>query len=287
MYQDPIFTIFGHGVNLYGISLAVGLLCCIIMFFVLTTKMKTPEKVQDFMFYVAIGAIALGFLAAKFYQAVYDWIETGVFDFYGAGMTVMGGLVGGVVAFLALYFGIGPLIFKDNEKGLHVKHFKDVFNVAPACITIAHAFGRIGCLFAGCCHGEYLGQNYVFGGIYMTTPDDGSGYFVPTQLYEALFLFALTIVLTILCVKRYQITMHIYLIAYGFWRIFIEFFRADERGAFVLGLAPSQWQSIIFILAGVILFIFYIYKKWKFVLPEELPEEQPALVENNDDIEEV
>ena len=287
MYQQPIFTIFGQGVNLYGISLAVGLLCCIIMFFVLTTKMKTPEKVQDFMFYVAIGAIALGFLAAKFYQAVYDWIETGVFDFYGAGMTVMGGLIGGVVAFLALYFGVGHFIFKDKEKGLHIKHFKDVFNVAPACITIAHAFGRIGCLFAGCCHGEYLGQNYVFGGIYMVTPDDGAGYFVPTQLYEALFLFALTIVLVILCVKRYQITMHIYLIAYGIWRIFIEFFRADERGAFVLGLAPSQWQSILFIVAGVILFIFYIHKKWKFVAPEELPEEQPVLEENKDDIEEV
>jgi prolipoprotein diacylglyceryltransferase len=127
----------------------------------------------------------------------------------------------------------------------------------------------------------------VFGGIYMVTPDDGAGYFVPTQLYEALFLFALTVVLTILCVKRYQITMHIYLIAYGIWRIFIEFFRADERGAFVLGLAPSQWQSILFIVAGVILFIFYIHKKWKFVAPEELPEEQPVLEENKDDIEEV
>ena len=81
--------------------------------------------------------------------------------------------------------------------------------------------------------------------------------------------------------------MHIYLIAYGIWRIIIEIFRADERGAFVLGLAPSQWQSIIFILAGIVLFIFYIYKKWKFFAPEELPEEQPVLEENKDDIEEV
>lgn len=276
MYKDAIFTLFGQEVNMYGISLAVGLLCCIIMFFVLTTKLKTPEKVQDFMFYVAIAAIALGFLAAKFYQAVYDFVETGVFDFYGAGMTVMGGLVGGVIAFLALYFGIGHFVFKDKEKDLHIKHFKDVFIVAPICITIAHAFGRIGCLFAGCCHGAYLGQDAVFGGIYMETPDDGAGYFVPTQLYEAIFLFALFAILTILCIKRCQITMHIYLIAYGIWRIIIEIFRADERGAFVLGLAPSQWQSIIFILAGVALLVFYFVKKWKFFAPEENDELQQA-----------
>ena len=55
--------------------------------------------------------------------------------------------------------------------------------------------------------------------------------------------------------------MHVYLIAYGVWRIFIEFFRDDARGAVVLGLYPSQWTSIVFIVLGVGLFVFYSVRK--------------------------
>ena len=55
--------------------------------------------------------------------------------------------------------------------------------------------------------------------------------------------------------------MQIYLIAYGVWRIFIEFFRTDERGVIVLGLAPSQWQSFLFIAGGVALLLVYVFAK--------------------------
>ena len=64
--------------------------------------------------------------------------------------------------------------------------------------------------------------------------------------------------------------MSLYLIAYGIWRIIIEIFRADERGAMVLGLAPSQWQSIIFIAGGIALLLVYYLKKWKFYLPKSV-----------------
>jgi phosphatidylglycerol:prolipoprotein diacylglycerol transferase len=129
-------------------------------------------------------------------------------------------------------------------------------------------------LASGCCHGAYLGDEFVFGGIYMHAPDAGWGYFVPTQLYEALFLFALFGVMTFLYFKKdCNVTMQIYLIAYGVWRIFIEFFRTDDRGAFVLGLAPSQWQSIIFILGGIALLVVFILKKIPFFLQKKEQDE--------------
>jgi prolipoprotein diacylglyceryltransferase len=53
------------------------------------------------------------------------------------------------------------------------------------------------------------------------------------------------------------------------WRIIIEIFRTDDRGAFVLGLAPSQWQSIIFIAGGLVLIGFYLWRKIPLVLPKE------------------
>lgn len=269
MLPNALFTVFGQGVHMYGVCLAVGIVMCLLVFYTYTKRKKMPAEVQDFVFFVAIGAIALGFLFAKLYQAIYDWIESGKFSFYNAGLTVMGGLIGGALGFLILYFGVGKFYFKGKKQGLHIREFNKVFLTAPICITVAHAFGRLGCLMSGCCHGALLSKTeYVFGGIWMRAADTGVwGYYVPTQLYEALFLFVLTAVLTILYFKRVNIIMAIYLIAYGTWRMFIEIFRTDARGAFVLGLAPSQWQSVIFIVGGVALIVFYVVKKIPIVLP--------------------
>lgn len=267
MVHYPVlsFTLFGKTFNiyLYGVCIALGLLACIFVFYFYTAKKKMPSKMQDFVFFVAIISIALGFLAAKLFQAFYDFLGTGKFNFYTAGLTVMGGLIGGALTFLLVYFVGGKLFFRGKEKDLHVRCFNEVVLVAPACITVAHGFGRLGCLMAGCCHGAYLGKDYVFGGVWMRAPDTGKiGYHVPTQLYEALFLFALFTVLTILYFKRCNILLQIYLIAYGVWRFIIEFVRTDAvGGSGQTGLRPSQWQSFVFIGIGVALIIFYIVKK--------------------------
>ncbi len=271
MVPNPVISMFDGKVNvyLYGIFIAIGILLCLVVFFVYTKKKGMPSKVQDFTFVVVLVAIALGFLIAKLYQAVYNWIETGTFDFYSAGITAMGGFVGGAATFLILYFPVGNLFFKGEQKGLHVREFNKTLLVAPICICIAHAFGRIGCLMAGCCHGEYLGQEYVAGGMWMQASDAkwrGFGYYVPTQLYEAVFLFALFAVLSVLYFKKSNITMQIYLIAYGVWRIIIEIFRTDARGAIILGLAPSQWQSILFIAGGIAMLLIYYTLRIPFVI---------------------
>lgn len=285
MFPNPLFEVFGQGVYLYGIFIAIGIIACLGVFYYYTAKKGMPTKVQDFIFFVAIAAIAFGFLIAKFYQAVYDWIDSGLtsFDFYGAGITAMGGFIGGAAVFLSVYFIAGQFIFKGKEKGLHIKEFNKVLLVAPICITIAHAFGRLGCMCAGCCHGAYLGQNYVFGGIWMRAVDTGVwGYYVPTQLYEALFLFALFAVLSVLYFKRCNVTMSIYLIAYGVWRMFIEIFRTDARGGVLLGLTPSQWQSIVFIAGGIALLLIYYFKKIPFVLPEKTVKENEEQSEQDE-----
>ena len=269
MLPNALFEVFGRGVYMYGICIALGIVACLIVLFVYAKKRNIPAELTDFIFFVGIFAIAIGFLSAMLFQAVYNWIDTGVFNFY-SGLTVMGGLVGGVLMFLLAYFIVGKFYFKGKNKDIHKKHFCDLLDIAPCCITIAHAFGRVGCLMAGCCHGEYLGNTYTFGGIYMHGTTNGYGYYVPTQLYEALFLFALFAVLSIMYYKRYNILSQIYLIAYAVWRIFIEFFRADSRGELIgAAISPSQWQSLIFIIVGVLLLVWYRYKKIPFRLPPE------------------
>lgn len=281
MFPNPIisFDLFGQEfkIYLYGLCIGIGILACMIIFFVYTKKKGIDEKVSDFTFFVAILAIALGFLAAKFFQAVYNWIGSGFtkFNFYDAGITAMGGIVGGVITFLLAYFFGGKLLFKEKELLRQREQFNIILLVAPICVSIAHAIGRIGCLFGGCCHGAYLGKEPVPGGIYMEGVEYGWGYYVPVQLYEAIFLFILTAVLSVLYFKRFNITHVVYLISYGVWRFVIEFFRGDSVFEGVEGvksifdiLSPSQWQSIIFILVGVAILIIYKKKKIPYILPD-------------------
>lgn len=285
MFQDDIIElIFGKHVkllglnfeiHLYGLFIAIGILFCIFVLYKYTEKKGMPMVIQDFCFFSAIFAIVIGFFFSNLFQAFYVWVSTGVFDLSHAGITAMGGFAGGTAAFLAVYFGVGRFYFKGKDKDLHKKEFNKILTVAPLCVLIAHAFGRIGCLMGGCCHGSYLGKEYVFGGIWMNPGDGVAGYYVPTQLYEALFLFALFGVLSYLYLKKdCNITPSIYLISYGVWRFLIEFLRDDYRGGAFLSLQPSQWFSIVFIVCGIFLLLFYKYKNIPFTIHYEPREKE-------------
>ncbi len=278
MHPAPLFELFGNGVYLYGICIAVGLIACLISFYVFSSKMGMPEKIQDYVFIVLIAGLAFGFFFAMLFQGFYNyldgWYAGKPFKIFNQGLTVMGGLIGGAGGFILFYFLVGKFYFKGKDKDLHKKHFNTILRVAPICICIAHGFGRIGCLMSGCCHGAYLGQDYVFGGIYMEGTTNGWGYYVPTQLYEALFLFAFAFVLSVLYLKRFNPIISVYLIGYAVWRFFIEIFRTDARGVVFLGLYPSQWQSVLFILGGIALLIVFYLKKYPLFLPKEIDKKE-------------
>lgn len=251
MYPDNLFW----NVNLYSICLTLGLISAIIVLDKYLTHRKVPAKVQSFYLIVGVVAIFMGIISANLAQSIYHFIETGEFKFgkNGAGMTFYGGLVGGIIVFFIGFFGFGKIVFKENE---HIKYCSDLFAAAPCCITIAHGFGRIGCLFAGCCYGKKMDG---FPGLWMHT-HDGTGYFLPTQLYEAIFLFILFAVTSVLFYKEIDWNFVVYLVGYGLWRFFIEYLRIDDRGVLIPGFTPSQWISIGLILAGVVIAGVKIYK---------------------------
>lgn len=247
MYPDSLFLDF----DLYTICLSVGLVCVILVLDKFLTKRSVPSRVENFYMIIGIIAIGLGILSANLFQSVYRFFETGEFTL-DAGMTFYGGLIGGIVVFFICFFAIGKLIFKEKE---HFKYFHDVASVAPCCITVGHAFGRLGCLFAGCCYGKPMNG---FPGLKMTVFYHGetvTGYFLPTQLYESIFLFALFAVVSVLYLKKIECTFETYLLSYGVWRFFIEYLRVDDRGVLLPGLTPSQWISVCLIAVGIALIV--------------------------------
>ena len=152
-------------------------------------------------------------------------------------MTFIGGLIGGVACFLAIYF-----IFRKK----YTARLYEVISLLPCGILIAHAFGRIGCFFAGCCYGKetdsFLGVQFP----------DLPHLVHPTQLYEAAFLFVLFAASVYLILKKdFKHNLSLYLIAYGVFRFLIEYVRGDDRGELVGFVSPSQFWSIFMAVAGV------------------------------------
>jgi phosphatidylglycerol:prolipoprotein diacylglycerol transferase len=117
----------------------------------------------------------------------------------------------------------------------------DVF--APAT-AFGLAFGRLGCLAAGCCHGPPTaggwGLRYLHRG---TVPDDWLGRpLVPTPLWEALACLGLFVALDAVRRRgRRGEVLLAFLAGYGLLRSALELWRADaERGLWWGGLVSTS-----------------------------------------------
>ena len=261
----PEINIFGFAIDMYTVWIVFGIIVCLIFTIFAMKKCGYSATATDAIIIIGILSTILGFLFAMLFQAIYDFLSDPSVGFrINGGMTFIGGLIGGVIVFLGLYF---LYVYVINPRLKDGNFFKSDMNkgvwyflrIAPISITIAHAFGRIGCLFAGCCHGHETDAWY---GVWS---HNANAVVVPTQLFESIFLFVLNAVLFVmLFVFHLKDTLAVYLVSYGVWRFIIEYFRADYRGSFIPGLSPSQFWSIIMVLLGIAAFFLYRYFDKKF-----------------------
>lgn len=225
----------------YNLLIILGVISALFVFSYYAERIKMDKPLKYTIGMIATITVVAGIFFAVLFQSLFDFFEGNTSRPFA--MTFYGGLVGGALTFIALYF------FYVKKKYPYA-NIMDLLIISPAAITLAHGFGRIGCFAAGCCYGietdSWLGVQFPH--------HDHAVY--PTQLFEAIFLFILAGVLFYFAVKKNNpYTMPIYLISYGIWRFLIEFIRGDDRGAFFLLLSPSQWFSILAILGAIVLFI--------------------------------
>lgn len=279
MIDGALFKIGSWGVYPYGICMALGIIGCFGFLMFTMTKRNFNEEAIDKMLFLGITATAFGIFMAMVFQALYDYIAHRSSGFnLGSAMTFQGGLIGGVVGFLSVWnlyiFVVAPRAKSKLLQNNMNASLSDALPFVPPSITIAHAFGRLGCTFAGCCHGAKTDAWY---GIWMYTSEFGHAKVVPTQLFECLFLVALTAIMVVLYFKfNFKYNMGVYAVAYGIWRCVIEIFRDDYRGSFVGSLTPSQFWSIIMIILGVGFFFLQYFVLSKFM---KHPELQPPVRE--------
>jgi phosphatidylglycerol:prolipoprotein diacylglycerol transferase len=152
-----------------------------------------------------------------------------------AGTAVQGGLLGGAAAAMMLM----------RWKKLPLLPLCDALSPAGA---LAQAITRVGCFAAGCCYGRptnsFLGVAFSRPGADPTLPL--GVHLHPAQLYEAFLDAGLALVLQRQVARpdRPGALFARYLMGSSLVRFGVEFFRGDDAGRLVAGLAHSQFTSL-------------------------------------------
>ncbi len=242
------YNIFGE-IDLYTVFYCMGILAAMVAFRLLADRLGFPVKLQNLSVIAAIGSVAAGYYSAILFQAFYNIGRNNgeiILD-KSTGATFYGGLIGGAAAFLLIYFIAGHFLFSDKR---HIAGFYGIADIVLCSVSLAHALGRIGCLMAGCCHGR---RTDAWFGMEMWI-DGTRQRVIPTQLFEAIFLFSLFAYLVWRLLRHKGYCLELYMCSYGVWRFLLEYLRGDDRGETVVSiLTPSQLIAVLMVIGGIAL----------------------------------
>jgi phosphatidylglycerol:prolipoprotein diacylglycerol transferase len=248
---DPVaFQIFSIEFRWYSLAYIMGILLgWIYCKKKIINNQKILDLFDDFITYVILGIIIGGRIGYVLFYNLQYYIENPIEIFYvwNGGMSFHGGLIGVILA---------TQIFSKNNKS-NPFIFLDLVSLSA---PIGIFFGRI--------------ANFINSELYGTPAEiPWSVKFIlidninrhPSQLYEAFFEgIVLFFILGYFYNKNYinkpGLLSSLFLIFYSFFRFLTEFFRSPDPhiGYLFLNLTMGQIISVIFMILGLILFV---YKK--------------------------
>lgn len=260
------FTLGSITVHWYGVLLAIGFLAG-----AWTASRRAPrhgvgaESVADLVLWLIVGAVvgARALYVISYHETLFKsplfpnapWTE--VFMVQRGGLVYYGGLIGA---------SLTCIIFCAWR---HLDLWKMADVLAPS-IALGYFFGRIGCLFNGCCFGKVCDLPWAIRFPYKSyawehqfAAGEVSGYgpslpVHPTQVYDALLSLALYAVLTAVY-RRTKFdgqVFSLYLMGYAAARSFVEVFRGDYTMEHLHGgLTPAHLVSMGIFVGGAVLYV--------------------------------
>lgn len=260
--MHPMIELFGQPISTYAVMIIIGfaLGVAVALFRRKINGMRADDVIACLVL-TAAGAMLGGkfFYMAQGFPQFLELARTTGYTFLQyfseAGLVYYGGFIGGIL-FLLL-----------AAKVVRVPAWSMLDTVLPS-VPLAHALGRVGCLFAGCCYGL---PNDTFGFYFNASPFAPHDVrLLPVQLIEAVCVFGLF--LFMVCYGRKKRApgriLSIYLIGYGIIRFILEFFRYDAYRGIYGEFSISQWISLILIALGLF-FVFLYPRLSKKVLPDK------------------
>ena len=308
MFPEP-FAIGPLNISAYGVMVALGLLAAIVLGGRENVRIRlmSPELFEK----VALWTVLWGLIFARLVYVLTDLERFTqspgeVIAIWQGGLVFYGGPVGAVV-YLCWHFLVrrhGPTEGTQvtlKEGWVRLLRF---FDLGAPFLALAHAFGRLGCLCAGCCfglpHDGALALHYPEAAGAAHLPDGAGRY--PIPLIESgfellLFMWLMRLRLT----KKFhgQVMLH-WVMLYGAARFMLEMFRGDTiRGYLidiatpglngVLGLDPdlhvmlttSQFISIVIVVVAITLV--FVGRRASADGPIEVVNYDPEEEEDDDD----
>ncbi len=241
----------------YSIFIFIGLLVASILIFKEARRRNIDE---DFLVNLIFNTIIIGLIGARLYYVIFNLpyyianpIE--IFAIWNGGLAIHGGV------FAALIF----IIIYCKKHEVNCLQILDIMVVG---LIIGQAIGRWGNFFNGEAYGQITSLEelkeqqipmFIINGMYIL-----GEYRQPTFFYESTWclsgFLAMLIIRKYKYLKRGQLT-GFYLFWYGFGRFLIESMRTD---ALMLGsLKMAQIVSIVFVIVGIILFFYNVFKSTK------------------------
>jgi len=205
----------------------------------------TLNELSDIVFYIALGTIIGGRLGYMLFYARPLLFENPLtlFEVWNGGMSFHGGLIGVAIAFW--------LYAKQKHKAMG-----DVADFIAPAVPLGLAAGRIGNFINGELWGRVTDVSWA-----MVFPNGGPFPRHPSQLYEffleGVLLFFILWFFSLKPRPRWAVS-GLFLVCYGCFRFFIEFFREPDvqMGFIAFGwLTEGQLLSVPMILIGFLMII--------------------------------
>lgn len=252
----PYLNIFGKQIPMYGLMIVSGILLSALLMVADCRRRRLLWEDAVIIGTTGLGCGMVGakllyifvtFTPAELLKIVIDG-KTGLL--LRGGFVFYGGLIAGVLGAV-----LGARLAKEK-----LSRFE---NVLIKAIPLSHAFGRVGCFFAGCCYGKPTES--AFSVVYQNPISDAPRGvpLMPVQLYEAAFDLVLFAVFWAIDKKypKNHMLLPLYLILYSIERFLMEFLRYDAVRGGIFGLSTSQWISLLLFSLGAWIIIYRKQRK--------------------------
>ena len=248
-----LFFIGDFPIRAYGAMLALAIICGASVAYVLLKKdgRGWHEHIIDFSITVAVA----GLIGARLWDVFFfDWHYYGnhlleIPFVWQGGMAIQGGVVLGTIA--------GYWYLRKNN--INFWAFADLF--APALI-LAQSVGRMANLLNGDAFGHPTGGN--FGILYpestLAYRTYGNQPLWPAEIWEGqidILIFVILLLFSSFKHAKGQVFV-LYAILYSAARFCLEFLRGDYVNL-TMGLKSAQMTSLIVMIVGICLFIYFGY----------------------------
>lgn len=239
-----LFHIGDFPVRTFGLLLAISALVGMLMAGRRAPRYGLrPDSVWDLCFWLIIA----GVLGARLLFILQEWRSYAAnpgellklqFD----GLTSFGGLIGGTVA---------AAIWSRRARVSLVT----LIDMLAIPVLVAHALGRVGCLFNGCCYGPPTSGPL---GVHMVELNSPYPFHQPAQLYDMAMLLAGAWIASRLEARglRPGQSGALMLIVYGTSRFIFEFWRIEVSSTRwgSLPVTEAQAAALLMLVAGLIWF---------------------------------